>query len=123
MPTRSRRLMTFRVTTERNTSTQTDPLGQPTVEYTVINTNLPCYIWSEEERRNPFIPWNSNVSAAYERTKGIMPKGTDVKENDLLTLNTDRQGNTYMSGRYIIRGINPRHRDHLELYLERYDLR
>lgn len=123
MPKRARIMMRYRCTIQRDTTKVVDPLGHPgTPEYTTVFTDLPCYIWSEEERRNPMILWNSQVSAAFERTKGIVPLGTELVEDDIMVSNTDRQGNDYFTGRYIIRGINPRV-DHLELYLERYDVR
>lgn len=115
--------MTYRCTVERNTSTAVDPHNNPTKVLTEVLTDLPCYIWSSEERRNPMTLWNSNREGTYERTKGIVPKGTDIREDDIMTVNTDRQGIDQLIGRYIIRGINPRKNDHLELYLERYDAR
>ena len=115
MPARSR--MTMRCRSHRNVdSGDKDGINQPITDFKPILTSLPCY-W--QVRNETFIADGDKlVAKAVHRM--ILPLGSDVEEQDVISDIRNRRGRTIKEGQLHIKSVLQRE-DHLAAVLEEYD--
>lgn len=105
--------MTHRALVQRNTTSTTDDLGQPSAPaWSTHIASLACWFWQTAEREVV-----GDKAAIVGDMKMIVPRGTDITEADRINGITSKNGiTTIRSGVLLIEAVIPR-RDHLELML------
>ena len=112
MTARSR--MTMRCTVQRDFNTIVDPYGGPAgPQFGAHIASLPCYAWATREREVV----DGEKNAVIADWRAIVPKGSDVNEDDKLTSVQDRLGVSIASADFRIESVI-RRQDHLVLLLE-----
>jgi hypothetical protein len=110
--------LTMRAVVERSSAQPVDPYGQtgPPV-YSVIGT-VPCRAWSKSRRE-----LRDGHQVVIEDLRAIVSAGSDVVEQDRLTIN-DRRGAVIFGGPVAVETVTPRgprsQTGHLELMLRRH---
>lgn len=105
--------MAHRCTIER-ASAGTDAWGNPAIPgWAVHLASLPCRAWYASGRE----VIDGGKSAVIEDRRMIVPRDTDVKEEDRVASVVNRKGEAIFAGPMRIEAVG-RRRDHLALHLE-----
>jgi|GEM_PF-2851680 len=113
----ARSVMTMRATVQRNQASGEDEYHQPVQpDWQDYLTDLPCYFWTETKT----VRTSQGDLVTVAESKMIVPKTTDITEEDRVTQVTDRQGNILLNQTVGIDSVIPR-RDHLALTLQGVD--
>ena len=105
-----RAMMNMRALVERAT-TVTDDSGNPgPPTWATLHRSLPCRAWVVRERE----VIDSNKTAALASHRIIIPKGTDIRENDRITVIEDRAGTSLVGNTMQITARMER-LDHIQL--------
>ena len=106
----------MRCSTERGVPTgERDSFNQIVTEPTVILTNHPCY-W--QVRSETFVADGEKL-VAVGLHRMMLPKGTDITEQDIVTAVLDRQSRYIKENRLRVTSVIQRE-DHMAAVLEEY---
>jgi hypothetical protein len=105
--------MTMRAALERNTNAALDEYGQPGPPNWTALATVPAWWWTVAEREVS----GPDKTAVFEDARMIVPRGTDVTEQDRVAAVRDRRDVLVRAGPLRIESVVS-HRDHLELVLQ-----
>ena len=110
--------MRHRLTSEREiTGVLTDPFNAPVKTWTPILTGQPCY-W---QARNETLEVDGEKIVSIGRHRLLVPIGTDLASDDVITAVRDRRGRSLLAKRMRVTGQPLQRETHIQAVLEVYD--
>ena len=106
--------MTMRATVQRNVPAGTDGFGGPgAAVWGAHLASLSCWVWTKAERE----VIDNQKTAVLADHRMMVPRGTDITEDDRVTAVVDRNGGSIIANTMRIHGVIRRD-DHIECHLE-----
>ena len=110
----ARAKMTMRAAVQRDGASGTDGFGQPNAASWASHlSSLACWVWTPSEREVV----DGAKTATIGSHKMIVPRGTDITEDDRITAITDRRASTIIGNTMRILSVVDRG-NHLALDIE-----